>query len=179
MKMALSLLMASALLLSSRLVVTAQSLPLLQISNKNGNIVLSWPVTNLLWEATNFGAGCVLQMTPDLSPSNMWTWIPIPPALIGNRLTVSLPADLSTANDQMFFRLVQPMPIFQYAIFYNMDMEICPGANMTINGKTHVNGNVWADPSTTLTFADRMETTASNIFYTRSPNDPQSGRAIP
>jgi len=62
-----------------------------------------------------------------------------------------------------------------------MDMEICPGSNMTVNGKTHVNGNVWADPGSgaTLTFGDRMETTASNIFYTRSPNDQQASTLNP
>ena len=27
------------------------------------------------------------------------------------------------------------IPLFQYAIFYNMDLEICPGAGMIINGK--------------------------------------------
>jgi hypothetical protein len=60
-----------------------------------------------------------------------------------------------------------------------MDMEICPGANMTINGKTYVNGNVWVDPSGTLTFGDRMETTAPLVVYTRSPNDQQSSTFNP
>jgi hypothetical protein len=50
-------------------------------------------------------------------------------------------------------------------------MEICPGANMTVNGKTHVNGQIWADPGTSLTFNDTVETTASNIIYSRNTND--------
>ena len=90
-------------------------------------------------------------------------------------------------NVQQFFRVKLPIfsfgqnvPLFQFAIFYNMDMEICPGASMFVNGKTYVDGNVWADPSSgaTLTFADTMETT-SNIFYTRNPNDPQASTPNP
>ncbi len=145
---------------------------MLQITNNNGQMVLSWP-------STNAGFGYVLEYKMDLSPSNAWMGVPIPPALTGNRITVDLPRVVSSGVGQMFFRLAPQVPIFQYAIFYNMDMEICPGANMTVNGTTYVNGNVWADPAGTLTFMDRMETTASNIFYTRSPNDQQSSTSNP
>ncbi|MGH7993840.1 MAG: hypothetical protein ACREDQ_10010, partial [Limisphaerales bacterium] len=174
MKKLFLLFLVATLLPLSRLAVVAQSAPLLQITNNNGQMMLSWP-------ATNAGFGYVLQLKMDLSPSNAWTGVPIPPALAGNRMTFDLPVVLSMANHQMFFRLVQQTPIFQFAIFYNMDMEICPGANMTVNGKTYVNGNVWADPSSpaTLVFGGRMDTTASNIFYTRSPNDQQSSTINP
>jgi hypothetical protein len=63
------------------------------------------------------------------------------------------------------------IPLFQFAIFYNMTMEICPGTNMTVNGKTYVNGQIWADPSYKLTFGDTVDTTMPAVFYTRNTND--------
>jgi hypothetical protein len=170
MKKSFLLIIVVALLPLSKLAATAQSMPILQITNNNGSIILSWPATNAA------GINYVLEAKTDLSPSEAWTDVPLPANVIGNRMTVTVPIMVSA---QLFFRLAQPVPLFQFAIFYNMDMEICPGSNMTINGKTHVNGNVWADPAATLTFGDRMETTASNIFYTRSPNDPQASTPNP
>ncbi len=88
------------------------------------------------------------------------------------------PYDVSATVRQQF--QLCSIPIFQFAIFYNMNMEICPGANMTVNGKTHVNGQIWADPAATLTFKDTVETTASNIIYSRNTNDdPQANTANP
>ena len=73
--------------------------------------------------------------------------------------------------------VAQYAPVFQYAIFYNMDLEICPGAGMTINGKVHSNDNIWATGAgsgpSALTFSDLV---SASGFYTnsRSLNDPQS-----
>jgi hypothetical protein len=71
------------------------------------------------------------------------------------------------------------IPLAQKAIFYNMNMEICPGANMTVNGPTYVNGQIYADPGATLTFAGTVNTTMPTVIYTRSPNDQQSSTANP
>jgi hypothetical protein len=70
----------------------------------------------------------------------------------------------------------QLVPVFQYAIFYSMDLEIGPGAAMTVIGHVHANGNIWAtgnSPSQPLTFSSYVDASG---FYTnsRSPNDPQS-----
>ena len=88
------------------------------------------------------------------------------------------PNDISATVQQQF--QLCTIPVFQFAIFYNMNMEICPGKDMTVNGKTHVNGKIWADPGTTLTFQDTVETTATNIIYSRNTNnDPQANTANP
>ncbi|HTQ51565.1 MAG TPA: hypothetical protein VMJ12_12700 [Candidatus Acidoferrales bacterium] len=72
------------------------------------------------------------------------------------------------------------IPLAQKAIFYNMNMEICPGATMSVNGPTYVNGQIYADPSSgTLTFAGPVNTTMPSVIYTRSPNDQQSSTANP
>lgn len=58
-------------------------------------------------------------------------------------------------------------PLFQFGVFYNMDMEYAPGPNMTISGPVHTNGNLIAriqtGKITTLTFEDRV--TAVGGFF--------------
>ncbi len=71
------------------------------------------------------------------------------------------------------------IPLAQKAIFYNMNMEICPGGTMTVSGPTYVNGQIYADPSATLTFAGPVNTTMPTVIYTRSPDDPQAVTANP
>jgi hypothetical protein len=63
------------------------------------------------------------------------------------------------------------VPVFQFTIFYNMDMEICPGPNMTIKGRVHSNGNLYSQPQAQLTFMGDV-TSALKIIAGKSPNDP-------
>ena len=63
------------------------------------------------------------------------------------------------------------VPVFQFTIFYNMDMEICPGPNMTIKGRVHSNGNLYAQPQAQLTFQGDV-TSALQIIAGKSPSDP-------
>ncbi len=39
---------------------------------------------------------------------------------------------------------IRAVPLFSNAVYYNMDMEVQPGPNMTITGSTHVNGRIFA-----------------------------------
>ena len=69
------------------------------------------------------------------------------------------------------------IPIFQFAIFYSLDCEINPGANMTVSGRVHSNSNLFTRPDgATLTFASDV-TSAAKIFSTQSPLDPNTTRA--
>ena len=68
------------------------------------------------------------------------------------------------------------IPIFQYAIFYNMDLEICPGAAMTIGGHVHSNNNIYYtgnSASQPLTFASMVDSSGFST-NSRSPSDPQT-----
>jgi hypothetical protein len=47
-------------------------------------------------------------------------------------------------NSQQFFRLKQSWPVFQFAVFYNLNLEIDPGALMAINGPVFSNQGIWA-----------------------------------
>jgi len=59
------------------------------------------------------------------------------------------------------------IPLFQFGMFYNMDMEIFPGQNMVITGPVHTNGRLLArgevGGSATITFNDRV--TAAGGLY--------------
>lgn len=67
------------------------------------------------------------------------------------------------------------VPVFQFAIFYTMDLEINPGANMSVNGRVHSNGEIYTrpNPSATLNYLDHV-TAVRNINLFKSPLDPSS-----
>jgi Tfp pilus assembly protein PilX len=72
------------------------------------------------------------------------------------------------------------IPLFQFAIFYNMDLEINPGAVMTVRGRVHSNQNLYSRPGDTLTFNGDV-TAAGNLIDGRKPGDPttpQSGQIV-
>ncbi len=50
---------------------------------------------------------------------------------------------------EMVFR-TRLVPLFQFAAFYNKDLEINPGPNMTLAGPVHVNGDLYMSPGATL-----------------------------
>jgi hypothetical protein len=59
------------------------------------------------------------------------------------------------------------VPLFQFGVFYNMDLEVWPGANMTLAGPVHANGEINARSApgftATIAFLDRVST--SKGFY--------------
>lgn len=65
------------------------------------------------------------------------------------------------------------IPVFQFAIFYSMDMEINPGPAMTITGRVHGNANINLQPQNTLAFMSDI-TAAGSIIHNKHTNDPSS-----
>lgn len=77
-------------------------------------------------------------------------------------------------------------PLFQFGIFYNMDLELFPGQNMSIIGPVHTNGRLMArgevGGSATLTFNGRV-TAAEGLYadgqmkatYIKRAGDSSSG----
>ncbi len=53
--------------------------------------------------------------------------------------------------------MIRAAPLFSNAVYYNMDLEVQPGPNMTVTGSTHTNGRLFArsasDSPTYITFA--------------------------
>jgi hypothetical protein len=62
------------------------------------------------------------------------------------------------------------IPVFQYAIFYSMDLEIDPSPAMVISGKTHSNGGIYTSPTKSLEFLDAVSS-AKGLYLQRGPND--------
>jgi hypothetical protein len=65
------------------------------------------------------------------------------------------------------------IPVFQFAIFYSVELEINPGPIMTVNGRVHCNTNIYVRPNNTLTFKSDV-TATGQIIRQRHPNDPQA-----
>ncbi len=71
------------------------------------------------------------------------------------------------------------IPLFQYAVFYNMDLEIEPGNLMKINGHVHSNNNIWTTGSSAslpLTYESYVDASGS-VFLQGSTNSSQPGAA--
>ena len=58
------------------------------------------------------------------------------------------------------------VPVFQFAVFYEQDMEFHPGQDMTITGRMHSNGDMYLGAGTTLNI-DSYVTAAGDIFASR------------
>src|SRR5438876_10226621 len=56
------------------------------------------------------------------------------------------------------------IPIFQFGMFSNEDVELYPLPSMAINGRVHANGNIYASASISLTFQAKV--TTANEFIT-------------
>jgi len=77
---------------------------------------------------------------------------------------------MATVGQQIYFGVI---PMFQFAIFYQNDMEVCPAPLMTVAGPVHGNGNIYLCPGNGLIFSNTV-TGVSNIFLHQSPEDPES-----
>ncbi len=77
--------------------------------------------------------------------------------------------DIKAAVQQDF--QLATIPVFQFAIFYAMDLEINPGADMNITGKVHGNANIYTRPGAALSYLDDVGATG-RIYTNRAPDDP-------
>lgn len=74
---------------------------------------------------------------------------------------------------------IRDAALFNYAIFYNLDMEFHPGPNMTVVGPVHSNESAFLTENNGLTFMDTMTTAGDFIIGTKnSPASRPSGRDI-
>jgi hypothetical protein len=67
-------------------------------------------------------------------------------------------------------------PLFQYAIFYDRDMELFPGANFIVGGRVHSNGKIYTGTSASITFSDYVSYVGglSNQYHPLDPRAPGS-----
>jgi hypothetical protein len=84
------------------------------------------------------------------------------------------PATSSTTTQLVALEII---PLFEFAIFYNLDLEMNFSPPMVITGRVHSNSNLWSIPSSSLTFSNCV-TAAGGIYRTNMPTDPQGNRGI-
>jgi hypothetical protein len=90
--------------------------------------------------------------------------------VISNARSTVPPATRAAVKQEVQFASV---PVFQFAIFYTMDLEINPGPAMNINGRVHSNGEIYTRPNNSVSFLDHV-TAVANINLFQSPLDPTS-----
>ena len=72
------------------------------------------------------------------------------------------------------------IPLFQFAIFYNMDMDVSPGQPMNIGGNVFCNANIWMWPYAAMIFSNNVDA-AGLVTNKMQPYDQQSssGYVVP
>ena len=71
----------------------------------------------------------------------------------------------------------QLIPIFQFAIFYNNDLEIQPGPQMTVIGPVHSNHDIYLGSNNSLDF-DSTITSSGNISHSRKEGTSSGGGSV-
>ncbi|MEO7996135.1 MAG: hypothetical protein ABI852_01755 [Gemmatimonadaceae bacterium] len=71
----------------------------------------------------------------------------------------------------------QTIPLFQFGVFYEGDLEIEPGAPMTFAGWVHTNGNLYLS-SASVTFQSQITTPDSVFWQRKDQNQRLSGVRI-
>jgi hypothetical protein len=66
------------------------------------------------------------------------------------------------------------VPLFQFAVFYQSDLEIYPGPAMTLGGRVHSNGNMYLGSENSLS-VNSYCTAAGNFYGGRKPGSGQAG----
>ena len=140
-----------------------------------------WPV-QLQFSDTN---GTANQITVNIAPldySTNWTTLTasqfkglnatVANCTVAARATPIGQSYQTTATVSQFLQMAC-IPVFQYGVFYNMDMDLSNGQPMTMNGKTFVNGNIWMYPPAAMTFNGLV---AATLLVTNkdNPNDQQN-----
>jgi hypothetical protein len=73
-------------------------------------------------------------------------------------------------------------PIFQFAVFYNLDLDASPGQPMTIRGKVFSNGNIYLYPYASMTFNELVmsaKTIYTNLEDPKGDQQTTSGYVAP
>ena len=114
--------------------------------------------TNVLPDSVEVMGGVVRTITNDLSGTHFF----VDPSDPNNRFDpmkgkrifrrdvqiLAKATVTSTGNDSVTAYVGETLamreaPLFSHALFYNMDLEVAPGADMTIFGPVHTNGDLW------------------------------------
>ncbi len=88
--------------------------------------------------------------------------------------TSDYPPATSSVTMAAFFDII---PIFQFAIFYEFDLELLPGPEMTLSGRVHSNADLYLGAGNSLTI-DSNVTSAGDAFHRRKDTGTTPGGAV-
>jgi len=101
--------------------------------------------------------------------SGLYGWVYVCSVRANARLRPSLYPEFAVAVRQDF--QLASIPIFQFGIYYAMDLEMTPSDEMIVTGKVHSNADIYASPSYRLEFVDAVGA-VGKIYHSRHPDDP-------
>jgi hypothetical protein len=152
------------------------------------------PSGNNPCQGSNQGSGDFACKTYTISGRTVRTYMVEPP---GNPQTVQIPPGELFENLEaqeyrysLFSEAIGPdgrteailemvfksrlVPVFQFAVFYDKDLEINPGPPMTLNGRVHTNGDLYLGPGAILTI-EGQTSTAGRLFRGRKDRNDCGG----
>jgi hypothetical protein len=136
---------------------------------------------NSYWTGYNFGNDLGQAAQTQVAASGPLAFVPLGSTysgLSGYATTYQITSDARDQNSS--FNLTAgvqqtlqtaTIPLFQFAAFYNIDMEVNPGPNMTITGPVHGNANIYMQPQASLIFQGDV-TAVGNLVSDKMPGDP-------
>jgi len=85
-----------------------------------------------------------------------------------DRIRVLSAAEVKATTTPVFASVYQDIeltriPIFQFAIFYNVPLEFTPAPPMVINGPVHCNTNIYLNPAGALTFNNDLTSSGTIV----------------
>ncbi len=100
--------------------------------------------------------------------------------LVYGMATASPPTGMSISKPISAYTVqtlqVRDSSLFSHAIFYNMDLEFHPGANMDIKGPVYANGNIYLETWANLKFHSTLSSSKKIIYgYKKSGTITQNG----
>ncbi len=106
------------------------------------------------------GSSLFLQTTTNLASPVGWSEV-----MVGSGTGK---ANVPMQTSSQFFRLAPITSVFQFAIFYNLNLEIAAASTLNIQGPVFSNFGLWTG-STSITFSSMVSAVG---MVTNTPNDP-------
>lgn len=90
---------------------------------------------------------------------------------LATEYTLSVNARTSSGREVNLVRTTQTVgiPMFQFGIFADTDLDFFPGPTFNFGGRTHTNGNLWLAGQSTLTLSDKVDA-YKDVLRTRLEN---------
>jgi len=136
--------------------------------------IANWIPVPAQGSATVAGSTANYQVTPTGFQSIVTDPSGIQRILTGYEMASTAAAENHNATVHRMIN-AEATPIFQFAVFYDDDLEINPGPSMTLGGRVHSNSNMYLNSNNTLTL-DTNYVRAVGGIYRHRKDDPSKSQ---